>query len=164
MRHMAQVGNILIAVGGRPIIDSSEWAPKYPAMGLPGNVLPQLNVTLEKASKSHIQRVFMGVEYPHNTSVTSDEPTMNKLIDNEHDTFNDSHDQIPLQLKWPWDNPFGTLYTVTDLNTADKAIVDMQDQGVGASPIDPTVSSAENDSGRHISKYLKKLSVASTLC
>ena len=167
MLHMAQVANILIAVGGRPIIDSSEWAPKYPAMGLPGNVLPQLNVTLEKASKSHIQRVFMGVEYPHNTSVTSDEPTitnstigqfydqilkcMNKLVDNGQDIFNNS--QISLQVEWPWDNPYGTLYTVEDLDTAEKAIMDIQDQGEGASPIDPTVSSAENDSLAHFYKF-----------
>ena len=167
MLHMAQVGNILIAVGGRPIIDSSEWAPKYPAMGLPGNVLPQLNVTLEKASKSHIQRVFMGVEYPHNTSVTSDEPTitnstigqfydqilkcMNKLVNNGQDIFNDS--QISLQVEWPWDNPYGTLHAIKDLDAAEKAIRDIQDQGEGASPIDPTVSSAENDSLAHFYKF-----------
>ena len=46
MLHMIQVANILIAVGGRPIIDSNECAPKYPAKGLPGNVLPQIEVTL----------------------------------------------------------------------------------------------------------------------
>ena len=71
MLHMVQVANILIAVGGRPIIDSSEYAPKYPAMGLPGKVLSNLRVTLKKASKCHIQRIFMGVEYPHNMSAAT---------------------------------------------------------------------------------------------
>ena len=167
MLHMSQAANILIAVGGQPIIDSSEWAPKYPAVGLPGNVLPQLNVTLEKATKSHIQRVFMGVEYPHNTSVASDKPIitnstigqfydqilkcMKQLVDSGQDIFNDS--QIPLQVKWPWDNPYGTLYTVKDLDTAEKAIMEIKDQGEGASPINPNVSPAENNSLAHFYKF-----------
>ena len=167
MLHMAQVANILIAVGGRPIIDSSEWAPKYPAMGLPGNVLPQLNVTLEKASISHIWRTFMGVEYPHNTSVASNISIitnatigqfydqilecMKKLVNTGHDIFNES--QIALQVEWPWDNPYGALYTVNNLSTAELAIKEIQEQGEGASPINPTVSTGGNDSFAHFYRF-----------
>ena len=167
MLHMAQVANILIAVGGRPIIDSKEWAPKYPAMGLPGNVLPQLNVTLEKASISHIWRIFMGVEYPHNTSIISDKPIitnatigqfydqilkcMKELIHKGHDIFNES--QIALQVEWPWHNPYGTLYTVNNLSTAELAIKEIQEQGEGASPIDPTASTGGDDSYAHFYKF-----------
>ena len=151
MLHMTQAANLLIAVGGTPIIDSSEWAPKYPAVGLPGNVLPQLHVTLERASLSHIQRVFMGVEFPHNTSVTSDEPVitnstigqfysqiincMQELTKRGIDVFNES--RTHLQVKWPWDNQYGQVYTVHNLSVAEKAIMDIVEQGEGASPIDP---------------------------
>ena len=65
MLHLVQAANILIALGQTPLIDSNKTAPAYPRVGLPGNVLPRLNVTLKKASREHIREVFMGIEYPH---------------------------------------------------------------------------------------------------
>ena len=66
---MAQVANLLIALGGTPEIDSKDAAPSYPNVGLPGCVLPSLNLTLERASRKHIHDVFMAVEFPHETEV-----------------------------------------------------------------------------------------------
>jgi hypothetical protein len=167
MLHMTQAANLLIAVGGTPIIDNSEWAPKYPAMGLPGNVLPQLNVTLERASRSHIQKVFMGVEFPHNTSVARDRPLitnstigqfysqilhcMQELIKQGHDIFNESRPQ--LQVKWPWDNQYGQVYIVQNLSIAEKAINEIIEQGEGASPIDPTTNASDILSLAHFYRF-----------
>ena len=43
MLHMAQAANLLIALGGRPIINSHCFAPVYPGP-LPGGVMPKLTV------------------------------------------------------------------------------------------------------------------------
>ena len=57
---MTQAANILIAVGGSPLIDSPDVSPKYPAVGLPGGVLPSLHVSLKKLSLPQVYNVFMG--------------------------------------------------------------------------------------------------------
>ncbi len=44
MSHLAQAANLLIAIGGRPVIDSAQTAPSYPGK-IPGGVLPQCNAT-----------------------------------------------------------------------------------------------------------------------
>ena len=59
---MAQAASILISLGGHPLIDI-DAVPHYPGM-LPAGVLPQLNVTLQKASPKHIHDVFMMIEFP----------------------------------------------------------------------------------------------------
>ena len=64
MLHMAQAANILIALGGKPIIDDEDHVPKYPGH-LPAGVLPGLEVSLQKASPKYIYEVFMMIEYPH---------------------------------------------------------------------------------------------------
>ena len=64
MLHVLQVANILISIGGHPLIDSRQYAPSYPSRFSAG-ILPQLVVSLEKASPRHISRVFMAVEYPY---------------------------------------------------------------------------------------------------
>ena len=166
MLHMVKVANILIAVGGRPIIDSSEWAPKYPAKGLPGNVLPQLEVTLEKASKRHIRMVFMGVEYPHNMSVASDKPIITDATIGEfynqalrcmkdlvHKENNNIFNEVELQVEWPWDNTYGTVYKVHNLSTAEMAIKEIQEQREGATPIDPMVSTGGYGGLAHFYKF-----------
>ena len=61
MLHMLQAANLLISIGGRPVINSASTAPAYPAVGLPGGVFPQLTVSLKKASLDHIYSVFMAI-------------------------------------------------------------------------------------------------------
>ena len=65
MLHLTQSANLLISVGGRPIIDSPNAAPKYPTKGLPGGILPNLEISLRKFSLQQIHDVFMAIEYPH---------------------------------------------------------------------------------------------------
>ncbi len=148
MLHMAQAANILIALGRNPIIDSNETAPAYPTVGLPGNVLPKLNVTLKRATRLHFRKVFMGVEYPHDIDVDNETVStigqfyqhmnncMVMLMDQGEDIFMTN----TTQLFWPWDNPYGTLHRVTDLSTAMDAINEIIEQGEGNSPINPTDS------------------------
>ena len=64
MLHVAQAANLLISIGGRPLIDDLSVAISYPADELPGGVLPGLTVTLRKATPKHIADVFMMIEFP----------------------------------------------------------------------------------------------------
>jgi hypothetical protein len=63
MLHIALVGNILNAVGGRPNFGRPGFVPQYPGH-LPGAVLPDLVVSLRKCSIDHVRDVFMGIEQP----------------------------------------------------------------------------------------------------
>lgn len=63
MLHMSIAANTLNAIGGKPAINTPAFIPSFPGP-LPGGVAHGLTVTLEKASKAHIQKVFMGIEEP----------------------------------------------------------------------------------------------------
>lgn len=68
MQHMAQVCNLLNAVGGQPQIGRPGLVPTYPGK-LPGPVLPDLEVHLRKLSLEHVEEVFMGIEQPEYPTV-----------------------------------------------------------------------------------------------
>lgn len=153
MLHMAQAANILISLGGHPLIDDIDAVPHYPGR-LPAGVLPQLIVTLQKASPKHIYDVFMMIEFPQNVTYTEqdvgkDQITIGKFYENikncmvnltENGTKNIfDKGKIP-QLYWPWKHydTTSTLYEVTDLESALKAIKMIVEQGEGAEPQDPT--------------------------
>ena len=153
MQHMTQAANILIAIGGRPIIDSSAVAPSYPAKGLPGGVLPNLVITLERFSKQHVYKVFMGVEVPHNISVDTESPIVfNNTIGQFYKEIRDCIDflgddifipsLVHKQITWPWVEPsvgFGAgTRIVSDTHSAQRAIDEIIEQGEGAGPFDPT--------------------------
>lgn len=151
MQHMTHAANILIAIGGHPIIDRSDAAPSYPAKGLPGGVLPNLVINLERLSREHVYRVFMGIEVPHNISVDRENPVVfNSTIGQFYKEISDCIDFlgndifIPRdthkQVVWPWFDPSisDDVPIITDTTTAKKAIADIIEQGEGASPIDPT--------------------------
>ncbi|XP_035700237.1 uncharacterized protein LOC118432734 [Branchiostoma floridae] len=62
MDHMALAANMLNAIKGKPVLNAAK-APRYPGP-LPAGCLPDLNVTLEKMTRAHTERVFMGIETP----------------------------------------------------------------------------------------------------
>ena len=65
MLHFVLAGNILIAVGGEVIIDDPDHVPSYPLTGgLPGGVLPGLDVFLEKFNLRHVYDTMMAIETP----------------------------------------------------------------------------------------------------
>ena len=68
MLHMAQAANLLIALGGRPIINSRCFAPVYPGP-LPGGVTPGLIVRLERVTREYVRSFFMPIELPGETNI-----------------------------------------------------------------------------------------------
>ena len=154
MQHMIQAANILIAIGGKPIIDSKDHVPSYPGP-LPWGVLPNLKVTLEKLSRQHVYEVLMGIEVPHNISLDSDNPeifndTIGQFYKEVQECIEDLKDRdifnqslAEKQMEWPWDAPsVGTVRIVKDHTTAIEAIQNVMDQGEGASPLDPSMGSS----------------------
>ena len=155
MLHLAQAANLLISIGGCPQIDGKKYVPTYPLVGLPGNVLPNLNITLQRASREHIYEVFMTLEHPHHFTMANS--TTHSSIGDFYDHLLDcmvqlesnrrsrrrsifGKDKVP-QMNWPWEeNDYGTLHIVRNLDDARAAIATIRDQGEGSTPVDPTYS------------------------
>ena len=160
MLHLAQAANLLIAIGGRPIIDSAQAAPSYPSR-LPAGLLPGLNVTLQKASPKHIADVFMMIEFPEN--IVFEDPLHNKRKIGTHFlTIGKLYGKIQLcmkklhskrkktlfrkeskQMSWPWKtNEEGIkLWTVTNIDEANEAINMITEQGEGTEQRDEVCDS-----------------------
>ncbi|MGC4903851.1 ferritin-like domain-containing protein [Micromonospora echinospora] len=68
MQHMAQVCNIINAIGGHPQIGRPGLVPTYPGR-LPGPVLPDVQVRLRPLSLAHVKNVFMAIEQPEHPMV-----------------------------------------------------------------------------------------------
>lgn len=62
MLHMALACNLLVAVGGSPVLNSPDSVPMYPGP-LPGGVNPDLTVSLQGLSRDALL-LFMQMEYP----------------------------------------------------------------------------------------------------
>ena len=149
MQHMLQAANILIAIGGHPVIDSSRTVPSYPTR-LPGGVLPNLDVTLKKFSREHVYRVFMGIEVPHNLSIDTNNPIIfndtigqfyqeiSKCITRLGDSIFEQS-QTEKQIMWPWNAPtVGFVNVISNATSALLAIQSITDQGEGTNPVNPT--------------------------
>ena len=152
MLHFAQAANILIAIGGKVKIDSRDTVPHFPARGLPGGVLPNLTLTLEKFTLKHVHDNFMALEVPAYSEVPKPQEHINTIgqfyeeIQNCMLELGDKIFKKPReekQVEWPWDTPadVGNLYKVTDLESALRAIEQIVEQGEGArvdNPMDET--------------------------
>ncbi len=146
MLHMTLAANILIAIGGTPIVDSADVAPSYPT-NLPGGVLPNLTVTLEKLSIAHVHDVFMAIEVPSHTEVAGEiiaNNTIGEFYDEIHDCIEVLGDGIfsgnsTGQVEWPWtmDNITGRIFPILDRDTAYAAIEEIKSQGEGADAVTP---------------------------
>ena len=68
MLHLALAANLLNAVGGEPVLFSENFTPLYPTR-LPGGLMPQFQVPIEKCTVALIADIFMAIEQP---SVTAD--------------------------------------------------------------------------------------------
>jgi len=150
MLHFVQAANILIAVGGEVIIDDPNYVPSYPG-GLPGGVLPDLDVSLEKFNLRHVYDTMMAIETPILTFVARPDPefTLN--------TIGQLYKEISLctrilgdsifdpttaerQVRWPWTEPdsVGTVHIVTDGESARNGIDQIIEQGEGEGPLKPS--------------------------
>jgi hypothetical protein len=63
MLHLALAANVLNAIGGRPVLDSESFIPRYPGP-LPGAVEHELEVGLAPCSLDLIKDSFMVIEQP----------------------------------------------------------------------------------------------------
>jgi hypothetical protein len=88
MQHMAQVGNLLNAVGGEPQIGRPGLVPTYPGR-LPGPVLPDLKVRLRAFSLEQVRDVFMAIEQPQHPTVDG-KPFRGAVIDRSQVTLDRS--------------------------------------------------------------------------
>ena len=145
MLHFVQAANILIATGGRVMIDGPEFAPKYPVRGLPGGVHPKRRVNLENYNLEHVHNVLMTIEMPHkdNSDNYSRLHTIGmfyKEIESCIDTLGDGifvEPNVNKQVEWPWHNGLGTVYIVNDTNSAGNGIDEIIEQGEGAAFLNP---------------------------
>ena len=154
MLHMAQAANLLIALGGRPVINSRCFAPVYPGP-LPGGVMPGLIVRLERATREYIRSFFMPIELPSQTHVALNQTmytnnTIGDFYAAVNMTLNQLYQQYGqsifcescTQVEWalaPSDTGGGILYIVNNISTAHEAINQIVTQGEGVGPFDPTV-------------------------
>ena len=151
MLHFVQAGNILIAIGGEVIIDDPDHVPSYPSTGgLPGGVLPGLNVSLEKFNLRHVHDTMMAIETPTLTCVGRPDPEFTlytigqfyKEISNCTHLLGDSifdPTTAERQVSWPWTEPnsVGKVYIITDEESAQDAINQIIEQGEGETPLNP---------------------------
>jgi len=63
MLHLTIACNLLNAIGGSPVLNQSDFVPKYPGP-LPGGVESGLIVPIAKFSKDLVKNVFMVIEQP----------------------------------------------------------------------------------------------------
>ena len=149
MLHFVQVANILIAVGGKVIIDDPNFVPSYPSTGLPGGVLPGLDVSLEKFNLRHVYDTMMAIELfpgPESTLYTIGQLykeillCLHTLGDSIFDPVVAEH-QVP----WPWtetDN-VGTLYIIRDEGSVQTAINQIIEQS-GDGPLSRSQAATGN--------------------
>ena len=153
MLHMTQAANTLIAMGGRPLIDSADVTPTFPGR-LPGCVLPGLNVTLEKLSLKHIHNVFMSIEVPKSRTNTT-ERTIGTFYEEIQDCIRNLTDEDfqksspSKQVNWPYKK--SGIVKVTNVSTADAGLTMIISQGEGADLLDPRDIS--NRSYAHFYKF-----------
>lgn len=153
MLHMTQAANILIAMGTKPVIDNADFTPKFPSPGLPGGVLPGLNVTLERLSIRHIHDVFMSIEVPEHRLPGEELLTIGRFYNEiqrciESDKLEDKDFQVSeQQVKWSWKD----LVFVNSKETARKGIEMIVSQGEGTGLLSPL--DFERDSVAHFYKF-----------
>ena len=148
MLHMVQAANILIAVGGKVMIDDPNYAPSYPTVGLPGGVLRNLHIHLKSYHLQHVHDTFMTIELPephkHNTDKDSILFTIGmfyKEIEKCISSLGDdifAEPKVHKQVKWPWvTNNLGTVHVITDVCSARRGIDEIIEQGEGADYLNP---------------------------
>lgn len=157
MLHMAQAANLLISIGGNPRIDGPDVVCSYPTK-LPGDVLPELDITLRKATPKHIADVFMMIEFPdmitcaspfYDAELVLKSLTIGKFYKSIKTCMNELNERsggiefgnnLNNQLHWPWEleHQHTRLHKIDNIHTANFAIEMIIEQGEGSDQMDPT--------------------------
>lgn len=64
MLHLVQVANLLVAIGGKPVLSTTTVAPQYPCYLPSANKLTTPFIGLQPASSGVIENVFVAIETP----------------------------------------------------------------------------------------------------
>ena len=147
MLHMSIAANILLAIGGKPQINTPEFIPNYPGP-LPMQIGDGLVVGIEAFSMSLTKNVFMAIEQPENEipvhllAMAEAEP--------EYATIGQFYDAIQAQIRALGDSIFvapsappqviaphwfapSKLYPIVDVESACRAIELIKVEGEGSS-------------------------------
>ena len=133
MVHLSLACNMLAAVGGQPKFDTLN--PKYPGP-LPGDVHPDLTVSLGGLTREQISEVFLEIEKPEHLVPKSDKekvPTIGRFYDHIRDVFNALGDEVIVDKegKNQVADDIG-IFPITSLDDALTAIKKIKDQGEGS--------------------------------
>jgi hypothetical protein len=138
MLHMALVSNIMLGLGGGPVLDSPDVIPRYPGP-LPGSVATGLTVGLAPCSLDVIEDVFMKIEEPEDPIefraelVAADEITIGEFyeaITNSITALGDGAFVVDKDRQLGPDR-LANAIVVTDVATARAAIETIVAQGEG---------------------------------
>ncbi len=162
MHHFNLAANILIALDGYPVIDAKNVTPQYPTTGLPGGVLVNLTVNLDKLTLEQAYYVFMGIEVPLETDVAgllncSGCFTIGLFYDEISDcletlnstgvqVFNSSTVSRQVTTRFP-------STAITDTDSARDGIRLIVDQGEGVGPFDPFQVNGSDSSLAHFYRF-----------
>ena len=148
MLHMGLACNLLVAIGGQPMINKPEAMPTYPG-SLPGGILPGLEVVLRPLSPDAV-KVFLKIEYPENGPIKFPEfeqavrvrsKTIGEFYTAIEDVFKalNPHLDPEKQIKQDFDPEEGdgifVIQTLADVNKAIE-LIKRQGEGSTASPVD----------------------------
>lgn len=150
MLHMSIASNLLIAIGGSPVINRPGFVPVYPGP-LPMDIGDGLRVPLEKCSIPLVRDVFMKIEEPEEPivfkSLAAGEPQYHtigefyaavdaKLQELGESAFIGDFGREMVDNSW---FPPDELFRITDPESASAAIevIVRQGEGTSVSPLDP---------------------------
>lgn len=160
MLHFGLACNMLTTIGGNPAIDSPGMVPKFPSMGLPHNVLPDLHIYLSGLTKALVCDVFMGIEKPIDSATSL--LTVYKSIGEFYDAILANYKYLvstgavnitgDRQVEGPLN-----IYAITSVEEVEQAITEIKEQGEGTStsPFDDPADFGGHGQQKELSHYYK---------
>lgn len=151
MFHMGLACNMLTALGQAPGILSGYQNIVYPGH-LPGNVRPQLTVSLAGLSKPYIRDVYMQIEYPENGPITLHLglafPTIGAFYDAVLACFQSLNPPLSATNQLTANINGNALTVITTLPEVAQAITTIKQQGEGT-------SQSPDDASSELAHYYK---------
>ncbi len=149
MLHLGLACNMLTAIGGTPEIRSN--LPTYPGP-LPGGVRPELTVYLSGLTPEFVKEVCMGIELPEEDTAADRHSydSIGAFYSAIADAFTNVNPPITGDNQMTLDIGAKSLYAITTLSDAQRAIGEIKEQGEGTS-----ASPDASDFGGELAHYYK---------
>jgi len=144
MIHMGLACNMLTTIGGTPQLNT--LVPTYPCP-LPGGVRPQLTVSLGGLSLDRIEKIYMEIEHPENTSFALFRGQTFPTIGAFYDAILQAFRHLNPPFSGDNQNTTQHVFAIKSLEDAERAInlIKVQGEGTSQSP----------DSGDELAHYYK---------